>query len=80
MPANNFIGEGLISTTYPPSLTPQTVSSWPWRGVGDNHLGNSLNILFIDGHVIRPQRATLLDGADGTVSWPGNDIATWDPN
>ena len=75
-----FLGEGLLSTSYPPGLTPQTVSSWPWRGVGDNHPGQSVNILFMDGHVTRPQRDALLEGSDGTVSWTGNDIATWNPN
>ncbi len=75
-----MIGEGVLGTSYPPSLMPVTTSSWPWRGVGQPHLGASLNIIFIDGHIHRPSRDDLLEGSDGTVTWAGNDLAIWDPN
>ena len=75
-----MIGEGKVGAPYPPCLMPVTYSSWPWRGVGNDHLGQSLNILYVDGHIQRPAREVLLDGADGTVTWAGNDMAIWDPN
>lgn len=75
-----MIGEGAIGTSYPPSLMPVISSAWPWRGVGQEHLGQSLNILFIDGHIQRPSRDDLLNGSDGSVIWAGNDLAIWDPN
>ena len=73
-----YIGEGLSSSTEL-VLAPRTFETNNYRTVGNEHWGDTLNVLFTDGHLITPKRDALLEGHTGYISWYGNDLATWDP-